>query len=103
MAQDNTPKEITAEQIAAWKKKYGRVFSIEVDGKTAYLRKPDRKTLSFATTAGQTNPMKFNEALLNGCWLGGDEEIKTDDDLFLSVSGKLADLIQVKEAELKEL
>ena len=31
------------------------------------------------------------------------EEIKKDDALFLGVSAKLADLIEVKEAELKKL
>lgn len=91
------------EQIKAWKEKYKDVYEISVDGKKAYLRKPDRKTLSYASTAGQTDPMKFNEVLLKGCWLGGDEEIKTDDELFLSVSAKLGELIQVKEAELKKL
>lgn len=91
------------EQITVWKGKYGSVFALTVEGKTAYLRKPDRKTLSYASTVGQTDPMKFNEVLLKGCWLGGDEEIRTDDELFLSASGKLGELIQVKEAELKKL
>lgn len=91
------------EQIAEWKRKYGSVFELSVEGKKAYLRKPDRKTLGYASTAGQTDPMKFNEVLLKGCWLGGDEEIRTDDELFLAASGKLGELIQVKEAELKKL
>lgn len=96
-------EKITKEQIEEWKKKYGTVFQLSVDGKTAYLRKPDRKTLSYASTAGQTDPLKFNEVLLKGCWLGGDEEIRTEDDLFLAASGKLGELIQLKEAELKKL
>lgn len=94
---------ITKEQIATWKEKYGSIFQLSVDGKEAYLRKPDRKTLGYASTAGQTDPLKFNEVLLKGCWLGGDEEIRTDDELFLAASGKLGGLIQVKEAELKKL
>lgn len=96
-------EKITKEQIAKWKAKYGSVFQLVVDGKTGYLHKPDRKTLSYASTAGQTDPLKFNEVLLKGCWLGGDEEICTDDELFLAASGKLGELIQVKEAELKKL
>ena len=96
-------KEITTEQIAAWKKKYGAVYEIAVDGKKCYLRKPDRKTLSYASAVGTNDPLKFSEIMLNGCWLGGDEEIKTNDDLFLSVSGKLGELIETKEAELKKL
>ena len=96
-------KVITEEQIEAWKKKYRDVFSVEIDGKTAYLKKPDRRTLSAAAVIGKTDPMKYNEVLLNNCWLGGDEEIKTDDELFLGVSAKLGDLIEIKEAELKKL
>jgi len=47
--------------------------------------------------------MKFNEIMLNSCWIDGDEEIKTDDSLFLAASSKLAELIEVKEAELVKL
>lgn len=95
--------QATAEQIEIWKKKYGKVSGIIVDGHICYLRKPDRKTLSYASVAGQKDPLKFNEVLLNNCWLGGSEAIKTDDDLFLSVGAKIADLITVKEAELVNL
>lgn len=96
-------KVITEEQIEAWKKKHRDVFCVQVDGKTAYLKKPDRRALSAAAVIGKTDPMKYNEVLLNNCWLGGDEEIKTDDELFLGVSAKLGDLIEIKEAELKKL
>jgi hypothetical protein len=47
--------------------------------------------------------MKFNEIILSNCWLGGDEELKTNDDYFLAVSGTLSQLIIVKEAELVKL
>lgn len=94
---------VTEKQISEWKDKYKTVFVLEVDGKVGYLRKPDRKTLSFASAAGTSDPFKFNEVILKNCWLGGDDEIKTDDDLFLAASAVLADLIQVKEASLKKL
>jgi hypothetical protein len=93
----------TKEQIAEWKAKHGKVYCVKVDDKACYLKKPGRKILGYATVAGKDNPMKFNEVLLNDCWLGGDEEIKTDDTLFLSVSPKLSELIVTKEAELEEL
>jgi len=41
--------------------------------------------------------------LINGCWLGGSENIKTDDDLFYAVGKQLVEIIQVKEAELVKL
>ena len=46
---------------------------------------------------------QFNEILLNDCFIGGSEKVKTDDGLFLGVSAKLAELIEVKESELEKL
>ncbi len=95
--------KVDQKQIDAWKKQHGDIFKITVDDKVCYLKKPTRKALSYAAMAGQTDPLRYNEIILNDCWLGGDEEIKTDDGLFLSVSGKLSQLIQVKESELVKL
>lgn len=90
-------------QIDGWKAKYGEVFRIKIADKECYLKKPSRKALGYASVAGKDNPLKFNEVILNDCWLGGDDEIKTDDTLFLSISSKIAELIEVKEAELEKL
>lgn len=95
--------EVTKEQIQEWKKKHGKVFKISCDGKSCYLNPPSRKTLGYASVAGKDDPLKFNEVILRDCWLGGDEELRTDDVLFLSVSSQLANIIQTKEAELEEL
>jgi len=95
-------KTADAETIEKWKKQHGDIFKIEVDGHVCYLKKPDRKTLAYVSTLGN-NPMRFNEVLLENCWLGGDEVIKTNDDLFLSVSQKLPELISVKTAEITKL
>ena len=46
---------------------------------------------------------QFNEILLSDCFIGGSEKVKTDDGLFLGVSAKLAELIEVKESELEKL
>jgi hypothetical protein len=96
-------KEVTQAQIDEWKAKHGSVFYVEIEGKKAYLKKPNRTALSAAAVVGKTDPMKYNEILLNNCWLAGDEEIKTNDDLFLGVSAKLSEIIEIKEAELKKL
>jgi hypothetical protein len=95
--------QATPEQIEEWKKKYGKVWAIIVDGHICYLRKPDRKVLGYATVAGKDNPLKFNEVVLQNCFIGGSEAIKTDDELFLGASSVLTDIIQVKEAELVNL
>lgn len=96
-------EKVTQEQIDAWKKKHGEIFRLKVDEKECYLKTPDRKTLSYASTVATKDPLKFNEILLNNCWLGGDEEIKTTDSLFLAAASKLGELIEVKEAELEKL
>jgi hypothetical protein len=103
MSTEKLKGQATDEQIKEWKDKHGNIFKINVDGKVCYLRKPSRKALGYASAVGKDNPLKFNEVILNDCWLGGDETIKTDDDLFLSVSGKIAELIEIKEAELEKL
>lgn len=91
------------DKINEWKQKYGDVFMVEVDGHTAYLKRPDRKTLGAAAVIGQNDPMKYNETILNNCWIEGDEAIKKEDALFLGVSGQLAEIIEVKTATLKKL
>ena len=96
-------EKVTKEQIESWKKRHGDVFEVNVDGRTAYLRKPDRKVLGAASVLGKDDPMKYNEILLENCWLGGDEDIKTDDSLFLGVSSVLAEIIEIKKAEIKKI
>lgn len=95
--------QVSQDQIDKWKAEFKKVWALKVDGRIAYIKSPNRKTLSYASTVGAKEPMKFNEIILNECWLGGDEEIKTDDELFLSASGQLAKIIEVKEAELEKL
>jgi hypothetical protein len=95
--------EVTKEQIAEWKAKHGEISKISVDGKSCYLKQPNRKDMGYAAMAGKENPIKFNEVILNACWLGGDEEIRTNDMLFMSASSQIASLIELKEATLEKL
>lgn len=91
------------EQIAAWKEQYGELFAIRTGGHVCYLRKPSRRAISYASVAGKSDPLKFNETLLKECWLGGSDAVRRNDDLFLAASGVLDQLIVVKEAELEKL
>jgi hypothetical protein len=93
----------SGEKIAEWKRLYGSVYRIAVDGRECYLKPPSRKTLGYASVAARSNPLKFNEVLLNDCWLAGNEEIRQDDALFLSVGQKLDELLEVREATLEKL
>lgn len=97
-------QEITQEQIEDLKAKHGEIFMLEFeDGKKAYLKKPDRKVLSFAMTKMQTNPLGFAETILNQCFVAGDEEVKTQDTYFFGAAAQLEGLMEVKNAELKKL
>jgi hypothetical protein len=96
--------KVTQTQIDAWKKKHGDIFKIAFeDGKEVFIKKPDRKTLSYAMTKAQTNPLGFAEVILNNCFLGGDADVKTDDDYFLGASAQLEQVMEVKSAEIKKL
>ena len=72
--------EVTADQINAWKEQHGEVFAIKVNGHVCYLRKPTRRELSFATTAGKNDPLKF-----------------------MGASGVLDKIVPYAEAELEKL
>lgn len=96
--------EITQKQIDQWKKKHGEVYCISFDdGKKTYIKKPDRKTISFAMTKMQTNPLAYAEVILNRCFIGGDESFQTNDDYFFGASAQLEQIMEVKSAELKKL
>lgn len=100
----------TKEQIENIKHKHAneKLFCIVSgleDGKTetksCIVRKPNRQDLSFISVI--RDPIKRKEALLNQIWVAGDEDFKTDDELFLGLSAKLSELISVKEVDIKNL
>lgn len=95
--------QATPEQIEAWKKQYGVVYAIIVDGKICYLKKPGRKEMSYAASIGTNDPMGMVEGILVTCFLGGCEDFKTDDDLFLAAASQLEDIVATKHAELVKL
>lgn len=106
MSEEIEIKEIgkaTEAEVNQWKAVHGEVFEVSVDDHFGYLKKPDRKVLSYATTIGQTDPMKFNELILQNCWLGGSDELKNKDEYFFAVVAQMNVLIEIKEAQIKKL
>lgn len=93
----------TDNEIAGYKTKYGEVHEVIVEDKACYLKRPDRKVISMATTIGKSDPVKFSEIMLANCWISGDEAIKTDDAYFFGVAGTLGDLFKSKTASIKKL
>lgn len=93
--------KIDKTKVEEWKKQHSEIYQITTGGKSCIVRKPVRKDISYVSVV--KDPIKMQEALLNQLWLDGDEEIKTDDDLFLAACSQLEDLLRVKEAEIKKL
>lgn len=91
----------TKEQIAEWKRKHGDLFEITVEGRSCILHRPTRQDLSYASVL--KDPIKMSETMLSQLWVAGDEEIKTDDSLFLAAIQKMQEVLEVKEAEIKKL
>jgi len=95
--------EVDNAQIQLWKDQHTDVFSVSVEDSVCYLKKPDRKTFKAIASVAQSDPIRGNEILLENCWLGGDESIKTDDEKFFAVSAQLAKIIEIKQSDLKKL
>lgn len=96
--------QLSQEEIDALKEKHGEVHAFEVDDKVCYLRKPDRKILSAAMKMSKDDPMKFNETILNNCWLGGYEGFKdVNGDLFLDIEPEFVELLKRRAVTVKKL
>lgn len=95
--------EISPEQIAAWKKQYGKVYRVEVDGKIGYVRRPTRQIIGMAGVIGGNDTVALTEVLIKNCWLGGDSELKTEDKYVLGFVGKFDEIIEIAKVELKEV
>jgi hypothetical protein len=95
--------EINEKLIAELKAKHPgkELYLVTVEGKGCILRSPSRQDLSYASVV--KDPIKLNEVLLNQLWVAGDEEMKTDDSLFMGVCAKMEEVLKIKEAEIKKL
>jgi hypothetical protein len=90
----------TPAQIKAWKAQYGAnsISKISIDGKACYMRKPDRNIIEMLSKATS----RQGEILVDNCWLGGDEEMRKDDEMFFALVEKTNNLIQKKVAEVEK-
>ncbi|NRR90659.1 hypothetical protein HSX10_03675 [Winogradskyella undariae] len=93
----------TPDQIAAWKQEHGDVFRFksEAHKKAAYYRKPKRKEMSYLTKI--KDGTQFNAQLLKSCYLAGDKEIETNDDIFLGLGDNIIELLKFAKVEVEKL
>ena len=123
MSKKNIPtSEITPEIILEWKKEFGKVHKIEVADKSVkydpymvpaeddapiegalvgYLSKPTDKQLGFAMSKLPA-VLEAGKVILKNCWLGGDDIIKTDTALLSAAALQCVELLEVRQAQLKE-
>lgn len=90
------------------KKQTAQTYTLEVEGKTATLRKPSRKILGQAMgmmvpVGGQVPDITAaGEWILVNCWVDGDSAIKEDEDLLLAASMAVMEIIELKVATIKK-
>lgn len=97
-------KELSAEEIAALKKKYGEISKFVVDnGKWCILRKPGRTDVIYAEAAGDMFSLVYVERIVNNCFVAGDENFKTDVSLLIAMKYHIINLLNIKSAELVKL
>jgi hypothetical protein len=112
--------EVTPEILAEWNAKHPTgVFELAVESGEytgtknnripiikfrGWMRKPTRDEMRELTAkANGTDPVTYTEIVLDTLWLGGDEEIKTDDEAFYSVMPEVQKVLDIKAASLKKL
>lgn len=104
MKEINSPETEKVELVAP----EGTAYTIEIDGKKCFLKKPSRHT--YAKVIPMMTPMFGNEPNLMGaaeiilseCFIGGDQEFRTEDEYIVPASLQCLGLIEIKEATLKK-
>lgn len=98
-----TAKEVTEEVIAGWKAKYPKgIAEISNTDFKGWIRKPTRDEMRELMSL-QTDPVTYTERILDMIWLGGDDQLRTDDEEFYSVMPEVQKVMDIKHAELKKL
>ncbi len=92
----------SAEQIEAWKKEHGKVYSYKIEDKIAYLRSVDRNTYALAASKVTTSPAKYGETIIENIWLGGAEELRKEDSYYFGLLDFVEDFMNKKKGTLGE-
>ncbi len=103
-------QEMLEERIPEIKKKHKvkTVFLISVEDPDtpgnflgAYLKTPSRAQMSFVLSLfGKEKVVQGTEAILENCWLEGDERIMTEDELFFATMEHTDEFLGSTKAKL---
>jgi hypothetical protein len=106
---DTYPAGVTAEKVENWKSEnksgIARIES-EFEGKlyACYVRRPTRDDMrELSAKGGTVDTVTYAEIILDQLWLGGDEEIRTVDPIFMGVVDVVQNVLDVQRATLKKL
>ena len=116
-----TTGEITPEIIEQWMDEYDEVHMLsvantsikydphavidddaDIDGWVCYIRKPNDKEMNFAMSKLPAM-LDAGKVIVKSCWLGGDEEIKTNVPAFNAAAMQALEFLEVRQAKLKKL
>ena len=102
-----TKGQLTESELSRLKKQYGRVYEIAVEDEgeqyAAYFRRPDMATLSAMTKMAKTDEIQASKVLMENCFVGGADEVKTDTALFVAAIGQLSKVVGSARATLKNV
>ena len=111
MKNETQEGNITAEQIAEWKKKFktDKLHKLTVKDKdgnpiVGYLKPPGREIKATALSMySQNKILECGEFIRDNCWLGGDERLKMSGDIADTAAIQASGIIKFLEAELGEV
>jgi hypothetical protein len=97
-------KEVTNEQIKAWKVKYGSVYRIPLEtGEVCYVRSPKIKEIEACQSLLQQGKfITYNISLFKTCFLGGDE-VDAYENKLMAASSMMMQTVETVTATLEKL
>lgn len=92
------------QRIKLLKEKHGSLYKyISEDGKYCILKSPDLQTLDACRAIAGKSSLKFDIALVENCWVEGDDVFKNNDDYRLGLFDWLGLIIRKIEGTMAEL
>lgn len=85
-----------------------KVFLISVEDedtgewKSAFFRKPKLKEFSMFTTLAQKDKIQALQTLMKNIYLEGDNDLISDDDLFLAAMTQIEEIVNVQASKIKK-
>lgn len=101
----------TPEQITEWKKQYGegqiQVLKVKIsenETALAYLKPVGRDVAAKAMSLyAEKQIIQTGEFIINNCWLGGDDRIKTNEKVSMAAAVQANALVEFLETSVEKL